>query len=108
MWRLRDIVANGLLEREPCQEPGQRTRSAYTISELGQELFPIIAALAHLGDRLRGDPEKTILLGRSACGEPITTEVRCAGGHIVRPSETVVSVVDAHGAPQPDLESEDS
>lgn len=68
--RLRDMVTNGLLEREPCQEPGQRTRSAYTITELGQELFPIIAALAHLGDGLPGDPEKTVLLHLSPTWNP--------------------------------------
>ncbi|MFD8725393.1 winged helix-turn-helix transcriptional regulator [Streptomyces sp. NPDC059629] len=93
--RLRDMVASGLLAREPYQEPGQRTRNAYTITQLGLEVFPIITALARLGDRLPGAPEKTILLSHAGCGEPIATEVHCARGHLVKPSDTVVSVVDA-------------
>lgn len=95
--RLRQMVDNGLLEREPYQEPGQRTRYAYTVTQLGLEIFPIIAALAHLGDSLPGEPEKRILLSHAGCGEPITTEVHCARGHVVKPSDTVVSVVDSPG-----------
>jgi DNA-binding HxlR family transcriptional regulator len=92
--RLRQLVDSGLLEREPYREPGQRTRSAYAITQLGLEIFPIIAALAHLGDRLGGDPERTILFSHAGCGAPITAEVRCAQGHPVTPGDTVVSVVD--------------
>src|ERR1700734_3433158 len=33
--RLKELVANGLLVREPYREPGQRTRSAYRLSEMG-------------------------------------------------------------------------
>jgi DNA-binding HxlR family transcriptional regulator len=97
--RLRQMVDNGLLERAPYQEPGQRTRYAYAITPLGLEIFPIIAALAHLGDRLPGEPEKTILLSHAGCGEPVAAEVRCALGHVVKPSDTVVSVLDSpvHG-----------
>jgi hypothetical protein len=89
------MVDNGLLERVPYQEPGQRTRYAYAITPLGLEVFPIIAALAHLGDRLPGDPGKTILLSHAGCGQPVTAEVRCALGHAVQPSDVVVSVMDS-------------
>ncbi|WP_194917073.1 winged helix-turn-helix transcriptional regulator [Catenulispora rubra] len=93
--RLRQMVDNGLLDREPYQEPGQRTRHAYTITQLGLEIFPIITALAHLGDRLPSERDKRVLLTHAGCGQPITTEVRCTHGHAVKPSETVVSVVDS-------------
>lgn len=93
--RLRQMVDSGLLDREPYQEPGQRTRHAYTITQFGLEIFPIITALVHLGERLPGEPGKRIQLSHAGCGQPITTEVRCAHGHIVKPSETVLSVVDS-------------
>ena len=37
--RLKELVADGLLVREPYREPGQRTRSAYHLTEKGAELL---------------------------------------------------------------------
>jgi DNA-binding HxlR family transcriptional regulator len=91
--RLRQMVGSGLLERQPYQEPGQRTRYEYAVTQLGLEIFPIIAALAHLGDKLPSEPDRRIVLSHAGCGEPVTTEVRCARGHVVAPSDTLVSVV---------------
>jgi len=91
--RLRQLVENGLLERRPYQEPGRRTRYEYAVTERGLEVFPIIAALAHLGDRLPGGPEKAVELSHAGCGAPVVTEVRCTAGHPVTPSDTVVSIL---------------
>ena len=38
--RLRELVDDGLLEREPYREPGQRTRMAYRLTDKGAELLP--------------------------------------------------------------------
>ena len=38
--RLRELVDEGLLEREEYREPGQRTRRQYRLTEKGAELFP--------------------------------------------------------------------
>ncbi|MFD9738216.1 winged helix-turn-helix transcriptional regulator [Umezawaea sp. NPDC059074] len=91
--RLRQLVENGLLERRPYQEPGQRTRYEYAVTERGLEVFPIIAALAHLGDRLPGGTGRAVELSHAGCGEPVMTEVRCAAGHVVTPADTVVSIL---------------
>jgi DNA-binding HxlR family transcriptional regulator len=91
--RLRQLVDNGLLERRPYQEPGQRTRYEYAVTQGGLEVFPIIAALSSLGDRLPREPEKAVVLRHADCGEPVMTEVRCAAGHPVAPADTVVSIV---------------
>lgn len=90
--RLRQLVDSGLLERRPYQEPGQRTRDEYAITESGLEVFPIIAALSNLGGRLPVEPEKGVALSHAGCGEPVTAEVRCAAGHLVAPADTVVSI----------------
>jgi DNA-binding MarR family transcriptional regulator len=91
--RLRQLVDSGLLERRPYQESGQRTRYEYAVTERGLEVFPIIAALSHLGDRMPPEPEKAVALSHAGCGEPVMTEVRCAAGHPVAPADTVVSTV---------------
>ena len=52
--RLRELVDEGLLEREPYQQPGQRTRMQYRLTDKGAELFPALAALMQWGDRWLG------------------------------------------------------
>ena len=80
--RLRELVADGLLAREPYREPGQRTRMQYRLTEKGAELFPALAALMQWGDRWLG-PAGVELRHRD-CGEVVRAELRCAAGH--RPS----------------------
>src|SRR5271167_2464551 len=41
--RLRELVDEGLLEREDYREPGQRTRQSYRLTAKGAELFPALA-----------------------------------------------------------------
>jgi DNA-binding HxlR family transcriptional regulator len=57
--RLRALVAGGVLERRPYQEPGQRTRSEYALTDAGRELVPVAEALASWGAELRSAPGAT-------------------------------------------------
>ena len=50
--RLHELVEHGLLELEPYQEPGQRTRNRYRLTEKGADLFPVIASLMQWGRQL--------------------------------------------------------
>src|SRR5579875_1014437 len=77
--RLRELAGHGLIEREPYQEPGQRTRMQYRLTEKGAELFPALAALMQWGDRWL-QPSGVELHHRD-CGEPVHTELRCGAGH---------------------------
>src|SRR5579871_5892490 len=43
--RLRELVDDGLLAREPYREPGQRTRHEYRLTEKGADLFPVLVGL---------------------------------------------------------------
>src|SRR5690349_8839732 len=52
--RLRELVADGLLERVPYREEGQRTRQGYALTEKGADLVPALAALMQWGDRWLG------------------------------------------------------
>ena len=87
--RLKELVAHGLLAREPYREPGQRTRFAYRLTEKGAELLPVLVALLRWGDRWaspdgEGGPVQLTHVG---CGAPVAAELRCAAGHAVTTPE---------------------
>jgi DNA-binding HxlR family transcriptional regulator len=85
--RLRELVDDGLLEREDYREPGQRTRRSYRLTEKGAGLFPALAALMQWGDRWLDDDGGPVELRHRDCGEPVAVELRCAAGHPVTPDE---------------------
>src|ERR1700736_6887992 len=53
--RLRQLVDDGLLEREDYRDPGQRTRQRYRLTDKGAELLPALLALMQWGDRWLDD-----------------------------------------------------
>src|SRR6201994_792670 len=75
--RLRELVAEGLLAREQYQEPGQRARPAYRLTEKGAGLFPALAALMQWGDRWLAEDGGPIDFPHPACGPPVEVELRC-------------------------------
>jgi DNA-binding HxlR family transcriptional regulator len=81
--RLRELVDEGLLEREDYREPGQRTRQRYQLTAKGADLFPALAALMQWGDRWLDDRGGPVELRHRDCGEPVGVELRCAAGHRV-------------------------
>jgi DNA-binding HxlR family transcriptional regulator len=85
--RLRELVVDGLLEREGYRDPGQRTRQRYKLTDKGADLFPTLAALMQWGDRWIDDRGGPVELRHQECGEPVTVELRCAAGHLVGPGE---------------------
>jgi DNA-binding HxlR family transcriptional regulator len=81
--RLRELEEAGLLAREPYQEPGQRTRHAYRLTEMGADLLPALVALMQWGDKYlqaRGAPVELL---HSGCGASVHAELRCERGHRV-------------------------
>jgi DNA-binding HxlR family transcriptional regulator len=82
--RLRDLVGSGLLDRRPYQEPGQRTRYEYVLTEAGQDLLPVVVALGRWGARHRPLEDAAPTRFRHAtCGGGVYIEVRCEEGHLV-------------------------
>lgn len=88
--RLRELVAAGLLERRPYQEPGQRTRHEYALTERGLDLMPALFALGQWG-RKHLPHDGTPMLTHDACGAPVRVELRCTEGHRPRPEELVIT-----------------
>jgi DNA-binding HxlR family transcriptional regulator len=85
--RLRELVDDGLLEREDYREPGQRTRQSYRLTKKGADLFPVLAALMQWGSRWLDDRGGPVELRHRDCGAPVGVELRCASGHAVEPGE---------------------
>src|ERR1700743_2695539 len=85
--RLRELIDEGLLEREDYREPGQRTRQQYRLTEMGADLFPVLAALMQWGDRWLDDRGGPVQYLHRDCGEPVTLALRCAVGHEVSSEE---------------------
>src|SRR5690348_5822970 len=81
--RLRELVEQGLLEREDYREPGQRTRQRYRLTEKGADLLPALVALMQWGDRWVDDRGGPVELRHHDCGEPVRVQLRCAAGHDV-------------------------
>ncbi|HEY7879835.1 MAG TPA: helix-turn-helix domain-containing protein [Streptosporangiaceae bacterium] len=62
--RLGTLTEYGVLRREPYQEPGERSRFAYRLTEAGQELQVILGALQQWGDEHLPHPEGPSMLRR--------------------------------------------
>ncbi len=89
--RLRELVEEGLLEREDYREPGQRTRQQYRLTPKGADLFPVLVALMQWGDRWLDDRGGPIELLHRDCGERVTVSLHCAAGHEVQSGEIDVA-----------------
>ena len=84
--RLKALVEAGLLERRPYQEPGERTRFEYHLTDKGVDFFPVMVALVAWGDRWDG--RARVELTHHDCGGRLRAEVRCDAGHDVPVRET--------------------
>lgn len=85
--RLRELVAEGLLERQPYREPGQRTRMQYRLTEKGADLLPALVAMMQWGDRWLASKGGPVKLAHRDCGLTVHAELRCADGHHVQAGE---------------------
>jgi DNA-binding HxlR family transcriptional regulator len=90
--RLRELTDEGLLEKVPYQEPGQRTRNAYQLTEKGSDLLPVLVAMMRWGDRWLYPNGGRVDLTHTGCGSPVRAELRCAAGHEVSPEQIDLSV----------------
>jgi DNA-binding HxlR family transcriptional regulator len=90
--RLRELVEEGLLEREAYREPGQRTRHQYRLTAKGADLLPALVALMQWGDRWLADDAGPVELRHRDCGERVGVELRCAADHHVASGELELAV----------------
>jgi DNA-binding HxlR family transcriptional regulator len=82
--RLATLVTEGLLRREPYQEPSQRRRHEYRLTQKGLDLYPVLVALNEWGSAYYADSEGSPLAFRHReCGGAISVLLRCAADHDV-------------------------
>ncbi len=80
--RLRRLVDDGILRKEPYRVPGQRERHEYRLTDKGLDLYPVLIALQEWGKPLPGrSGGPPIEFAHRDCGEPVRLTVRCAAGH---------------------------
>jgi DNA-binding HxlR family transcriptional regulator len=89
--RLTTLVSCGVLEREPYQEPGTRSRFAYRLTPAGRELQVVLAALQQWGDSHLPRAEGPSMLRRVAgTDRPVHVGYIDAAGQEVAPDSVAV------------------
>ena len=82
--RLALLVEEDILRREPYQDPGERVRHEYRLTEKGFDLYPVMVAIADWGDRYLADPEgPPVEFAHRGCGAAVHAVVECTEGHRV-------------------------
>jgi DNA-binding HxlR family transcriptional regulator len=82
--RLDHLVQHGVLERRDYQEPGQRKRFEYHLTEKGADLYPVLSALRQWGDKYLAGPEgPSMVVSHKDCGAPVRVKLMCDEGHEV-------------------------
>jgi DNA-binding HxlR family transcriptional regulator len=97
--RLKDLVAAGLLERVPYQEPGQRRRLEYQLTPMGADFFPVLAALTRWGDQWLGP--SGVQMQHRGCGAQVAAGARCDAGHPVAAGDTELAARPGQPAASP-------
>jgi DNA-binding HxlR family transcriptional regulator len=82
--RLALLVEHDILRRVPYQEPGQRQRHEYRLTQKGLDLYPVLVGLLQWGDKyLTDDRGPTVVLTHKECGQTVKATLMCAAGHEV-------------------------
>ena len=94
--RLAKLVAEGILQKVPYQEGGQRARNEYRLTEKGIALFPVIAALLAWGDKHAAWPGgPAVVLTHRDCGANVGLELTCTDGHVLGSARDVTPLPGA-------------
>jgi DNA-binding HxlR family transcriptional regulator len=89
--RLRELVAAGVLVKQPYREPGQRTRSEYVLTPAGHDLMPVILGLIQWGVA-HAPAGGGATMTHAGCGADVHVVARCADGHGVEEADVVIAV----------------
>ena len=87
--RLALLVEQGILRREPYQDPGERARHEYRLTDKGLDLYPVLVTIAEWGDRYVADPGGSpVEFAHRDCGARVHAVLECEDGHrVARPCD---------------------
>ena len=88
--RLRELVAAGVLEKQPYREPGQRTRSEYVLTPAGHDLMPVVLGLLQWGATYAAE-DSGVVITHAGCGADVQIAAQCSAGHDVDESDVVIT-----------------
>jgi DNA-binding HxlR family transcriptional regulator len=98
--RLGLLVEQAILRREPYQDPGERVRHEYRLTEKGFDLYPVLVAIGAWGDRYLADPEgPPVEFEHRNCGSAVRSVLECTRGHRVERPRDVVTCVGPGARP---------
>lgn len=88
--RLRKLVDRGLMQRRPYQEPGDRMRHAYALTDAGKALAPVFIAMTQWGEEhvLKRPAPVQVVDGQTAL--PLRTVLVDSEDEIVSPQHAVL------------------
>jgi DNA-binding HxlR family transcriptional regulator len=92
--RLALLVEQDILRREPYQDPGERARHEYRLTEKGFDLYPVLVAIADWGDRYLADRQgPPVEFEHRDCGAVVHAVLECEDRHRVeRPRQVLTRV----------------
>lgn len=85
--RLDTLVQAGIMERRPYQEPGQRLRDSYHLTEAGRRLALAVHALQQWGDAYTPSRTPSSVTFRTADGRPVSAVFVDDAGAVVKPDD---------------------
>lgn len=88
--RLAKLVDAGVLERRSYREPGDRERSSYHLTERGQALRVVIAAMVQWGDEYNPAPKGPSLVLVDAEGAPVELAYVGASGAVLDREDVLI------------------
>jgi DNA-binding HxlR family transcriptional regulator len=90
--RLARLTETGLAQRVPYRQPGRRARHEYRLTSAGLDLCTVMVAFAGWGDRhLAGPAGPPARFEHRDCGAPVRAALLCDSGHLLAPSDRVLS-----------------
>ncbi len=83
--RFEALLEADIVQRVPYRDPGQRTRHRYQLTAAGDEVLPLLMALAEWGEHYRRDGTRSaVRMVHAECGGSVHSQLRCSAGHDVR------------------------
>jgi DNA-binding HxlR family transcriptional regulator len=73
---LKQLEAAQIVARVPYQEPGERARYGYQLTEAGEELLPAVMALMQWGDKYLQGGKSPVAFVDGETGKPLSVRVR--------------------------------
>jgi DNA-binding HxlR family transcriptional regulator len=90
--RLTELVGAGLLTKQPYQEPGQRVRDEYVLTQAGVDFMPVVWAMFDWGRSHLPNAAK-LRLTHLGCGADAHVQIVCDEGHSVPLDELGMKLV---------------